>query len=53
MPEATYYGTGCTKQQVVQACNHMFVFSAATPSVEEENVVVGDTGYVSVEGCSD
>ena len=47
MPEEAYYATGCTKQQVIHTCNYMFVFNPATPSVEEENVVVGDSGYVS------
>ena len=42
-----YIGTGCNKQEVLHACNYLIVLNAAKPSPEDDESVVGDSGYVS------
>ena len=46
--EEKYEGTGCTMAQVHLACNYMIVVWAEEPSEEDEESMIGDSGYVSV-----
>ncbi|KAI0240075.1 Gamma-aminobutyric acid type B receptor subunit 1 [Lamellibrachia satsuma] len=49
LPEERYLGTGCSKQQVLYAYNYLIVFSPAKPSKEDDDTIVGDSGYTTSE----
>ena len=49
MSEEKYLGTGCSKQQVMHAYNYLIVFSSIKPSKEDDDTIVGDSGYVGTQ----
>ncbi|KAI0219795.1 Gamma-aminobutyric acid type B receptor subunit 1 [Lamellibrachia satsuma] len=49
LSDRRYLGTGCNKQQVLHAYNYLIVFSPTKPSKEDDDTIVGDSGYTTSE----
>ncbi|KAI0222007.1 hypothetical protein LSAT2_026749 [Lamellibrachia satsuma] len=47
VPKKKYLDTGCSKQQVLHACNYLIMFSPAKPSKEDDDTIAGDSGYTT------
>ena len=46
--EEKFEGTGCTKDEVHQACHNLIVFSSAEPTANDKETIIGDSRYVCV-----
>ncbi|KAI0222008.1 Gamma-aminobutyric acid type B receptor subunit 2 [Lamellibrachia satsuma] len=49
LSEEKYLRTGCSKQQIMYAYNYLIVFSPAKLSKEDDDTIVGDSGYTTSE----